>query len=118
MRQFSRLDWREGTITYMGSLKRKSRTRTAKKKASRSGSITFINTEGPPAGFGWNWVWWWLWKNAITVLMVIQAAVTALTLDPTLIPHNAFHYLLITNSVLCVILAQIKRDHPPPRSKK
>lgn len=75
--------------------------------------------KGPPAWFGWRFVWWWLWGNAITVLMIVQAAISTLTLDPTLIPHDAFHYLLITNAVLCAILAQIKRNSPPPkRSKK
>jgi hypothetical protein len=77
-----------------------------------------VKTQGPPAGFGWSWVWWWLWKNAITVLMVVQFTVAAVTLDPTILPPKAFHWTLIINSVLCFILAQIKRDHPPPTKRK
>jgi hypothetical protein len=77
-----------------------------------------VTKSGPPAGFGWKWVFWWIWKNAITVLMVVQFAVSAVTLDPTVLPPTVFHWTLIVNSVLCFILAQIKRDHPPPKGKK
>jgi hypothetical protein len=71
-----------------------------------------------PRDFGWRYILWWIWSNAITVLMIVQAAFATLTLDPTLIPHNVFHWLLVTNAVLCAILAQIKRNNPPPRRKK
>lgn len=65
-----------------------------------------------PSNFGFKYAMWFLWCNAITVLMMVQAAFTALTLDPTLISHNAFHWILIVNAVLCATLAQIKRTNP------
>ena len=77
--------------------------------------------EGPPAGFVVRYIFWFLfWKNAITVLMITQAAFSAaLALIPNMVNDKAFHWLLITNAVLCAILAQVKRDTPPPkRSKK
>jgi hypothetical protein len=78
--------------------------------------------DGPPADFGLRYILWYVfWKNAITVLMLTQAAFSAvLALVPaTSVNDKTFHWLLITNAVLCAILAQIKRDgSPPKRSKK
>ena len=59
-----------------------------------------------------------IWSKAITILMIVQAAFTTLTLDPTLVPHNVFHWLLIINAVLVAILAQIRRDMPTPTVRK
>ena len=66
-----------------------------------------------PAYFGLRFVAWFIWSNAITGLMVLQAGLTAITLDPSLVSHTTFHYLLIGNSVLCAIIAQVKRNNPP-----
>jgi hypothetical protein len=76
-----------------------------------------------PSDFGWKYMVWtawsglvyilkWAWANAITILMLVQGVLATLTLDPTLIPHDTFHYILIANAVLCAVLAQIKRPHP------
>ena len=75
--------------------------------------------EGIPADFGVRYIIWYLfWRNAITVLMIVQAAFSAvLALLPTMVNDKAFHWLLITNAVLCAILAQIKRDQPPPKRR-
>jgi hypothetical protein len=67
-----------------------------------------------PSNFGVRYVMWFLWCNAITALMITQAAFATLTLDPTLIPHNLTHWMLVGNAVLCAALAQIKRNTPPP----
>jgi hypothetical protein len=72
-------------------------------------------TDNPvPSYFGFRYVLWWLWSHAITVLMLVQGGVSALTLDPTLVSHTVFHWLLIGNAVLVAALAQIRRDTPPP----
>jgi hypothetical protein len=71
-----------------------------------------------PANFGWRYVLWFLWSHAITVLMITQAIFSTLTLDPTLVSHDVFHWMLIINAVLCAVLAQVKRDHPPPKRKR
>ena len=74
---------------------------------------------GVPADFGVRYIIWYLfWKNAITVLMIVQAAFSsALALIPTMVNDRVFHWLLITNAVLCAILAQIKRDGSPPKRR-
>jgi hypothetical protein len=61
---------------------------------------------------GWVYLWRWVWSQAITILMIVQATFTAITLDPTLVSHDATHWILLGNAVLCAILAQIKRTHP------
>jgi len=81
-----------------------------------------VRDDGPPVGFGIRYVLWFVfWKNAITVLMLSQAAFSSVLalVPPTTTNDKTFHWLLITNAVLCAILAQIKRDgSPPKRSKK
>jgi hypothetical protein len=66
-----------------------------------------------PSYFGLRYVAWFIWSNAITGLMIIQVAVTAITLDPTIVSHNTFHYALIANAVLAAIVAQLKKNTPP-----
>jgi hypothetical protein len=79
-----------------------------------------------PKDFGWRYILWscwcgilslgtFLWRNAITVLSTASAVFTALTLDPnqTLVSHTAFHYILLANFILTVILAQINRKGAP-----
>lgn len=76
--------------------------------------------DGPPNGFGLRYILWFVfWKNAITALMLTQAAFSAVL---ALVPANTvndktFHTLLITNAVLCAILAQVKRDIPPSKRR-
>jgi hypothetical protein len=72
-------------------------------------------SSAPPSYFGWRYIWWMAYKNAITILMIVQGGISAITLDPSLVSHSTFHWMLIANSVLCLTLAQIKRDHPPPK---
>jgi hypothetical protein len=67
-----------------------------------------------PTYFGWRYILWVIWSQAITGLMTLQAIFAALTLDPDLVPHNVFHWILIGNAVLCVAVAQIKRGNPVP----
>lgn len=85
--------------------------------------------EPMPGDFGWKYVLWtvwlgwiyfwkWVWSQAITILMVVQGTLAAITLDPTLIPHETFHWLLLGNAVLCAVLAQIKRTHPSQATKE
>jgi hypothetical protein len=87
-----------------------------------------------PTNFGFRyvlWVAWWnlyrgtgltltfIWANAITILSIVSAIFAAMTLDPTIVDHETFHYILIGQMVLTAILAQIKRQPspPPPPSK-
>ena len=84
-----------------------------------------------PKNFGIKYVaWvlcWFLWSNAISVLSVLGAVFTAITLDPTMVSHDVFHYILLGNFALTAILAQINRKRPsnsdpsplskPPESK-
>jgi hypothetical protein len=82
-----------------------------------------------PPNFGWRyilWVAWWnfyrgsglvitfAWRNAITILSITSAIFAAITLDPTIVDHDTFHYILIAQMVLTAILAQIKRSPYPP----
>lgn len=67
-----------------------------------------------PADFGPKWVAWQIWDNAISILMVLQGIASAVTLDPTLVPHNYFHWALIANAVLALIVAQVKRQQAKP----
>jgi hypothetical protein len=89
-----------------------------------------MNDPNPiPKDFGWRYILWatwcgwvfavkWVWSKALTMLMIVQAVAAAITLDPTLVPHDQFHYLLIVNAVLCALLAQIKRDTPVLKPKE
>jgi hypothetical protein len=65
-------------------------------------------------GFVLRYILWFCWTKAVSILQTVQAVVAAITLDPTLVSHGTFHWFLIGNSVLCVILAQIDRKSPPP----
>jgi hypothetical protein len=73
-----------------------------------------------PSNFGFKYILWYLWLNSITILMIVQAVFTALTLDPDIVSHNTFHYILIGNAVATAIVAQVKKNNPPspppPRS--
>ena len=91
-----------------------------------------MNDPNPiPKDFGWRYILWniwcgwvfavkWLWAKAITIMMIVQAVFSVLTLDPaqTLISHEAFHWCSIGNAVLCIVLAQIKRDTPVLKPKE
>jgi hypothetical protein len=86
-----------------------------------------------PKDFGLKYVLWYMWlgllgffkflqtaalfawRNAITLLSTACAVFTGLTTDPnqTLVSHETFHYVLLVNFVLTIILAQIKRTTPP-----
>lgn len=85
-----------------------------------------------PPNFGWRyivWVSWWnfckgfgvslrfIWSHAITILSVMSAIFAAITLDPTIVDHNTFHYILIGQMVLTAVLAQIHRGPPPPKDE-
>lgn len=79
--------------------------------------------DGPPADFGLRYILYFVfWRNAITTLMLTQAAFSAALafVPPSEAGDKTFHGLLITNAVLCAILAQIRRDKPPAKrsSKK
>jgi hypothetical protein len=67
-----------------------------------------------PAYFSFRYVLWFMWSHAITLLMTVQVIFSALTIDPNAFSHTTFHWLLIINSVLVAVLAQIRRDNPPP----
>lgn len=82
-----------------------------------------------PPNFGFRyilWAAWWnfyrgtgfvltfAWRNAITILSILSAIFAAITLDPTVVAHDVFHYILIGQMVLTAILAQIKRSPSAP----
>ena len=69
--------------------------------------------ENIPANFGVKYILWAIWSNAITILMIAQTIFTTITLDPTLVSHNAAHWILICNAIAAAVLAQIKRNNPP-----
>jgi hypothetical protein len=62
---------------------------------------------------------WWLFCNPITVLASLQGIFQAITLDPTIVSHDAIHWISILNLALIVIIAQIRKGNtlPPPPSK-
>lgn len=73
-----------------------------------------MNSPDPvPAYFTLRWVLWFLWSNAITGLMIAQGIFSALALDPSLVSHATFHWILIGNAVLTGVIAQVKRNTPP-----
>jgi hypothetical protein len=65
-----------------------------------------------PANFSFKYVMWFIWCNAVTILTTIQGVLAAITLDPTTIDHNVYHWIVISNAVLVVVLAQITRNKP------
>ena len=71
-----------------------------------------------PSDFGvrymWRFLWWFLWTNPVSILSTVQAVFTAITLDPTLLNHQAFHVISICNLVAIVIIAQVKKRNPSP----
>jgi hypothetical protein len=67
-----------------------------------------------PSNFGLQYIGWWCWCNIISILSTLQAAFTAITLDPTLVDHTTFHVISICNMVAVVIIAQVKKNNPPP----
>jgi hypothetical protein len=70
--------------------------------------------EPMPRDFGWRWVLWMAWCNAISILATLQAVFAAITLDPTLLPHDVVHWIQIASLILLVIIAQLKKYNPPP----
>ena len=66
-----------------------------------------------PSNWGWRYLTWFIWCNAISILGTLQAVFTAITLDPTLVSHTAFHVISICNLVALVIIAQVKKNYPP-----
>jgi hypothetical protein len=103
-----------------------------------------------PTNFGWRyvlWASWWnfwhglrivlwfAWRNAITILMLVQAAFGSVLLiadaplnsvcsipghvpvghecDP-MIPHTVSRLIIVANAILCAVIAQFKRSNPPP----
>ena len=70
-------------------------------------------TENMPPNFGFRYIAWAIWSNAITIVSSLTAIFTAITLDPTLVSHTAFHWIVIGVMAGNVILAQIKRNNPP-----
>jgi len=95
-----------------------------------------LEEETPPVppNFGLRYIWWvswwnfcrglrvtlvFIWAHAITILSILSSIFAAITLDPTVVAHDVFHYILIGQMILIAILAQIKRSPtpPPPPSK-
>lgn len=70
--------------------------------------------EPMPRDFGLRWILWWGWCNAISILTTFQAVLAAVTLDPSLLPHDLVHYAMIANCVLTIVIAQTKKNSPPP----
>lgn len=68
-----------------------------------------------PSYFSFRYIGWFIWSHLITGLMIVQGVFAALTLDPTMVSHATFHWLLIGNAVLCAILANVNRK-PPEKS--
>ena len=90
------------------------KNRRRPRKGIRQGKVKALTV---PASFGARYIAWAIWSNAITLLMIVQAILATLTLDPTIMPHDEFHWLLVANAVLCAILAQIKRNTTPPKKR-
>jgi len=73
-----------------------------------------------PIDFGWRYIAWFAWSHSITGLMILQGIFAGITLDPTLVPHDASHWILIGNAALTIAVSQIKRatqPQPPPPTK-
>lgn len=66
-----------------------------------------------PAYFSLRYVMWLMWTNALTILMTLQGIFTGLTLDEKYMSQAAAHGCLLISFVLGVIVAQIKKNHPP-----
>jgi hypothetical protein len=66
-----------------------------------------------PAYFSWRYLAWLGWSNAISILATLQAIFAAITLDPTLVSHETYHWITIFSLVLTVVVAQAKKNYPP-----
>lgn len=78
-----------------------------------------MSDEPMPRDFGWRYILWALWSNAITALSILQGSFAAVLLavdDPSnpALSHNAVRWIVLGNAVLTGVLAQIKRNNPPP----
>ena len=65
-----------------------------------------------PKDFSFRYVLWFVWCNMVSALAMAQGVLAALTLDPTLMSHDVFHWISLANAVLILVLAQIKRTGP------
>jgi hypothetical protein len=100
-----------------------------------------MTDENVPKDFGWRYIMWqtWLgilgmgryfWHNAITFLMLLQASFASVLLiadspaddkDPSagpLLPHTLVRIIILANSILCAVLAQIKRSNSASQQPK
>ena len=67
-----------------------------------------------PRDFGWRYVWWFLWCNAITLLATAQGCFAALALMSDMFSHTTIRIYMAANAVLSILIAQIKKNNPPP----
>ncbi len=66
-----------------------------------------------PSNFGPRYVAWWLWCNAITILQSAQGVFAGLALASDMFSHNTVRVYMVTNAVLSIIIAQVKKNNPP-----
>lgn len=87
-----------------------------------------METDPVPAYFSLRYIAWVCWSNPITILGSIQAIFQAATLpnpetgQPFLpLSHAAVHWIAIANLMLIILIAQLRKHHPPgppPTSSK
>jgi hypothetical protein len=73
-----------------------------------------VSTDPVPAYFSFRYVLWLAWTNAITILMMAQAALTTLTVSGDIFAPTTERKILLAVAILGTVLAQIKRNGPPP----
>lgn len=68
-----------------------------------------------PRYFGWRYIWWLAYTNALTILATLQLIFLQFTMDDTL-SRPVVHWLLSGANILGIVIAQIKRNHPPGKA--
>ena len=76
------------------------------------------STDPVPSYFSFRYIAWVAWSNAITIMAMLQAIFQAITLDPTLLPHEVVHWATIVSLILTIIVAQMKKNNPPGESPR
>lgn len=72
-----------------------------------------------PRDFGPRFILWMIWSNLLSIICTLQIIVLYLSADDTLaLSDKTTHYLLTGANVLGIVIAQVKKNHPPKEAPR